>query len=416
MSSDVLASSASLASSFEGTNNNDEEDRKIMLRQFAGAFVFALVAWYGPRYLIFHETLIENKPAPYQKTAAGDIILDPSLNEVLLPQTIPCTYVGFGCGRRNTCVCVCVCVRERERDIQSSPLFLPTMIYAASLLVHASVTLPICIILLAPWWNRCLCDVSSSSSSNNSAIFRPLIALLFARGGNNNNNSNPDTSSVPTTALWQMQGRLCAFFTAVGLSEGTTQLLKLIIQRRRPNFYALCGFDVATLKCTSSDIDKLREANFSFPSGHSSLTSCAMTFLMWLGLSLVVAQAAAISNNTNKRQQQQQRSSWFQLSRLESLQCRAFCVVMIPASWTLFVAASRLVDKWHHPSDILAGLVLGFVMATVGYHLWFPPLVFYRGSSSSVAFISVDYPWSVHMIYQVPMSFPPPSMLSSFND
>jgi hypothetical protein len=38
------------------------------------------------------------------------------------------------------------------------------------------------------------------------------------------------------------------------------------------------------------------------------------------------------------------------------------------------VAASRLVDHWHHPSDVLAGLGLGFVASTIAYHHWYPPV------------------------------------------
>jgi hypothetical protein len=55
--------------------------------------VFGLVGWYYPRYLIAQETTIASKPAPYQQTAAGDVILDFTLNEpVVDPPTIPCTY------------------------------------------------------------------------------------------------------------------------------------------------------------------------------------------------------------------------------------------------------------------------------------------------------------------------------------
>jgi membrane-associated phospholipid phosphatase len=45
-----------------------------------------------------------------------------------------------------------------------------------------------------------------------------------------------------------------------------------------------------------------------------------------------------------------------------------------PYSWCIFVGVSRLADNWHHPSDVLAGLILGWTSATVAYHLWFPPV------------------------------------------
>ena len=57
-------------------------------------------------------------------------------------------------------------------------------------------------------------------------------------------------------------------------------------------------------------------------------------------------------------------------SRLFSLVIRT----CLPWGWALFVAASRLVDHWHHPSDVLAGLGLGFATCTIAYHHWYPPV------------------------------------------
>jgi diacylglycerol diphosphate phosphatase/phosphatidate phosphatase len=137
-----------------------------------------------------------------------------------------------------------------------------------------------------------------------------------------------------------------AFAMAIGLSEGTTVLLKLWIQRPRPNFYSLCGFDKSLLKCTA-DLHHLREANFSFPSGHSSLSCCGMTFLVWY----------LLGNNQNTKR-----------PMVHALNA------ILPWGWTIFVAASRIADSWHHPSDVLAGLALGFVICTIAYHTWYPPV------------------------------------------
>jgi len=46
---------------------------------------------------------------------------------------------------------------------------------------------------------------------------------------------------------------------------------------------------------------------------------------------------------------------------------------VLPWGWALFVGASRIVDQWHHPSDVLAGLLLGGLTSTVAYHAWYPP-------------------------------------------
>lgn len=152
-----------------------------------------------------------------------------------------------------------------------------------------------------------------------------------------------------TLVLVEVGSAVGAFSMALGLSEGTTQFLKLWIQRRRPSFYDLCGFNVKTLTCTGT-MEYIREANFSFPSGHSSISCCGMTFLvLYFGGKLLG------KGRTRGR-------GW------------TFLLAIAAWGWSIFVAGSRLVDNWHHPSDILAGLALGFVTCAIAYHVWYPPL------------------------------------------
>ncbi|GKY97849.1 hypothetical protein MPSEU_000742800 [Mayamaea pseudoterrestris] len=157
---------------------------------------------------------------------------------------------------------------------------------------------------------------------------------------------------------WQrihyVHASLCAFGTALGLSEGPTQLLKLYVQRPRPNYYALCGFEMATQRCLA-DVLLVREANFSFPSGHSSLSACASVFLTWYVCGLILSRSS---------------------NELSMAQKRFLCVSAstMLLSWCIFVAASRLVDHWHHHADVVAGLLLGSLAATLGYHVWYPPI------------------------------------------
>ena len=160
------------------------------------------------------------------------------------------------------------------------------------------------------------------------------------------------------TLTWQTQARLCAFWTILGLNQGTTRVLKFFVQRRRPNFYAYCGFDVAQKQCTAS-VSHIQDAQFSFPSGHSSLSMCASTFLVGWWLSMLWASS---------------RSNTKTSTPLSRWQLQAFFICLLPWAWALWVACTRVVDYWHHPSDIVAGLCLGFGSAMIGYHLWFPPL------------------------------------------
>ncbi|CAJ1940481.1 unnamed protein product [Cylindrotheca closterium] len=169
------------------------------------------------------------------------------------------------------------------------------------------------------------------------SVWFPLLGLLTHAYIQN---KGPQRLIHMTTALG-------GFATAIGISESATVLLKLWIQRPRPNYYSLCGFDKTLLKCTAN-LEHIREANFSFPSGHSSLTNCGMTFLVLYS----VGQQLCKGN--------------FSLSIPFN--------IILPWGWAIFVAASRLVDKWHHPSDVVAGLALGFVASAIAYHIWYPPL------------------------------------------
>ena len=75
----------------------------------------------------------------------------------------------------------------------------------------------------------------------------------------------------------------CAVLVGIGISEFVTQSAKFYVGRLRPNFYAMCGFDASSLRCTNG-IEMETEARLSFPSGHSSLSFagsvCLVLFLL----------------------------------------------------------------------------------------------------------------------------------------
>ena len=183
-----------------------------------------------------------------------------------------------------------------------------------------------------------------------------------------------------------LHAAVCGLLCTIGLSEALTHFLKLYMQQRRPNFYALCQFDATQRKCMAS-IQTIGEANLSFPSGHSSLSCCAMTFLIWFLLGKL--QTIPSPNNNNG-------SYCCSLGETKRLIGFMFCIV--PWSWTLFVAASRVADSWHHPADVVAGLILGGCTGTLVYHCWYPPVwsMPLSSSSSSASSPMAGNPWSYH--------------------
>jgi diacylglycerol diphosphate phosphatase / phosphatidate phosphatase len=156
---------------------------------------------------------------------------------------------------------------------------------------------------------------------------------------------------------------LAALLMTLGLSEGLTQTIKMVVHRKRPNFYALCGFDpTATTPTCRASANAIREAQWSFPSGHSSLSACSAVFLMWYLVSKVM---------TVPQQPQQRRLWWWTVSRKRMV---GALIVAVGIGWTMVVGISRLVDHWHHPSDVLAGWCLGSLVATTVFHLYYYPL------------------------------------------
>jgi membrane-associated phospholipid phosphatase len=149
------------------------------------------------------------------------------------------------------------------------------------------------------------------------SVCMPIIIMIIA----------VVVTTKSTTRLHALHASLCGFVLAVALVEGGTQLLKFYVRRPRPNYYALCGFTSANRKCAST------EANLSFPSGHSSLACNGMMYLVWFGVGQLR-----------------------QCSRLSLGQKRISGLVLaiVPLSTAAWVGASRLVDKWHHPSDVVA--------------------------------------------------------------
>lgn len=164
----------------------------------------------------------------------------------------------------------------------------------------------------------------------------PLVASTFP-----NNNS-----------LHNVHGGVCTILTAIGISEFVTQVFKFYVGRLRPNFYAMCGFDKTTLQCTNGEEMEM-EARMSFPSGHSSLSFCGM-------MVLVLFFIGRVGFGRGEKQYSMLR---YKFSVLLSF---------VPLLFAFWCATSRLVDNWHHPSDILAGSILGAVSASIAYHLWYP--------------------------------------------
>eukprot|EP00879_Flechtneria_rotunda_P011028 GHRR01011523.1.p1 GENE.GHRR01011523.1~~GHRR01011523.1.p1 ORF type:complete len:306 (+),score=58.76 GHRR01011523.1:632-1549(+) len=140
--------------------------------------------------------------------------------------------------------------------------------------------------------------------------------------------------------------------TAVLVDACITNLLKCPIGRLRPDFNARCWPDGKIqwqqenewggyANCTG-DPGSIAEGRKSFPSGHSSWSSSGLGYLTWFLL------------------------DWLQAFDGSGHPWRLI-VAVLPSFGALAVGITRYVDYWHHPTDIAAGLLLGWAISWVCY-------------------------------------------------
>jgi diacylglycerol diphosphate phosphatase / phosphatidate phosphatase len=150
---------------------------------------------------------------------------------------------------------------------------------------------------------------------------------------------------------------LCVYFLAVGMNSFVTDMMKNYCGKLRPNFYQMCAFDADTKACANDVVN----AHLSFPSGHSSLSFCAMTIISLYLLGKVGLHRMHTPGMT---------------INYPSLKTKllAWLAFALPFGVAVFVAASRVHDYYHHPADIVTGAAIGMVCAHFATSLWYPSI------------------------------------------
>jgi len=160
-----------------------------------------------------------------------------------------------------------------------------------------------------------------------------------------------------------------AFLEAIGMNFFLTVFLKSFVGRKRPNFFDYCNYQgyrealqtgnfteyfALTVPGIPGSLDKcldtthIRDAQFSFPSGHSSFITCGFGFAGLFGMYM-----------------------FNRFSKKHNMTKGLYLLVMI--YFAFIVAATRPRDYWHNYDDILAGGCLGFGCALFAYLLNFHP-------------------------------------------
>ena len=173
-------------------------------------------------------------------------------------------------------------------------------------------------------------------------------------------------------ALYESVIIISGLLYAIGITEGITQCVKMFIGRLRPNMYQLCQFSIETLQySTTITKERIREGHLSFPSGHSSLASVSMVYCTWYFLYSWNSYLEQIrSSNTNNY-----RYAGIGIRSLMLSALRTMLISLLLPGWAVYVGMTRIVDHWHHVSDVLAGLLLGSIIGTIAFHSITQPIL-----------------------------------------
>ncbi|WFD06225.1 hypothetical protein MVES1_001568 [Malassezia vespertilionis] len=201
--------------------------------------------------------------------------------------------------------------------------------------------------------------------------------------------------------LSQLNVGLLGLFLAVSITASMSNTIKLWVGRPRPDFLARCkphvlkppshGVYHSTLVtdavCTADIWSHTIVDGFkSFPSGHSS---CAFSGLVYLALYIrctmqgvmrSIAQAQyntfelAAESDTERGSDVAEETN---VSGTDSTKPRtslicALALPLLPIMAACYIAMSRLMDYKHHPTDVLAGGILGTVIAVAVFSVYRP--------------------------------------------
>jgi len=143
---------------------------------------------------------------------------------------------------------------------------------------------------------------------------------------------------------------------AIPLTGVITNILKITVGRPRPDYFNRCygpGYMMITdaTKPCSGDPVRVQDGRKSFPSGHSSLSFCALGFI-----------AVFLASQLKAFVTKGKGSSWRML------------LTLIPLLAATLVGVSRTCDYHHHWQDVVVGSILGFSIMYFVYRQYFPPL------------------------------------------
>lgn len=189
------------------------------------------------------------------------------------------------------------------------------------------------------------------------------------------------------------------FAMTIVITGCITELGKSIVGRPRPDLLARCdpmhgSIPTSSTHYKSSLVDyticrtpisthTLTDGFKSFPSGHSSIAFAGLTFLAWYmhGCSNAIVRKFARPHEDDEYNAPTEQPVCLEEGQTlpptmvaneppQFLVVSSLLMPLLPILLAAYIALSRLMDYRHHPTDVLAGSILGATTATIVYHIY----------------------------------------------
>lgn len=162
-------------------------------------------------------------------------------------------------------------------------------------------------------------------------------------------------------SFWDLHASVLGLLLSVSLTTVFTQVVKVCVGRPRPDLIDRCQpvegatnaavYGLATVAiCTVQSGHIIDDGFKSFPSGHSSFA--------WAGLGYFALYLSGKMHLFDHR----------------GYTVKAW-VAIAPLIGATLIAVSRTMDYRHHATDVIAGSILGALIAFTTYHLYYPSLL-----------------------------------------
>ncbi|KAJ5667692.1 uncharacterized protein N7477_006262 [Penicillium maclennaniae] len=223
----------------------------------------------------------------------------------------------------------------------------------------------------------------------------PSRSIRAHPGTATQNGAKPSKSQLISRKIWEWNAGWLGLALALAAAWTSTQGLKTLVGKPRPDLLAICNPDVSDIAshvvsglgeslqgaavlvdwtiCRDQS-DLVRVDGFSsFPSGHSSFSFAGLGYLtLWLSSKFSVAFPYLPQYPVEGRDFSDERASV--RTRGAAPPVLLMILAFVPTATACFIAASRWMNYRHHGFDVLFGSAIGIFFAYIGFRMYHLPI------------------------------------------